>query len=134
MKPLLTILATLLGLSLSAGELPAETTAKIVKVIVNGAGGKINCRDSAMKSILEANSVSTDGNASIIWSSAPGEIKMLKGQHKLIICSRTEFLAMGAAIAIIEDGGKPKIYLHPGNIAASGITLSDAVLKIGEKL
>lgn len=134
MKPLLAIFAAVLGLSLSAGELPADTTAKIVKVIVNGAGGKINCRDSAMKTALESASVTTDGNANIIWSSAPGEIKMLKGQHKLIICSRSEFLAMGASIAITEDGGKPKIYLHPGNIAASGVTLSDAVLKIGEKL
>ena len=116
------------------GSLSETNAAKIVKVIVNGAGGKINCRDSAMKTALESASVTTDGNSNIIWSSAPGEIKMLKGQHKLIICSRSEFLAMGASIAITEDGGKPKIYLHPGNIAASGVTLSDAVLKIGEKL
>ncbi|MFZ1613007.1 MAG: hypothetical protein WAT51_02480, partial [Holophaga sp.] len=80
MKPLLAIFAAVLGLSLSAGELPADTTAKIVKVIVNGAGGKINCRDSAMKTALESANVPTDGSSSVIWSSAPGEIKMLKGQ------------------------------------------------------
>ncbi|MDP2876940.1 MAG: hypothetical protein Q8O00_12210 [Holophaga sp.] len=134
MKPLLLILATTLGLTLSAGELSPDTTAKIVKVIVNGSGGKIVCRDSAMKSLLDSNNVNTEGSSNIIWSSTPAEIRMLKAQRKLIICNRSEFLAMGAAIAITEDGGKPKIFLHPGNIAASGVILSDAVLKIGEKI
>ncbi|MBV5350236.1 hypothetical protein JZU71_03590 [bacterium] len=83
-----------------------------MKVIVNGSGGKLNCRDSAMKSLLESNNVSLDGYSSIIWSSNPAEIRMLKSQKKLIICNRSEFLAMGAAIAITEDGGKPKIFLY----------------------
>lgn len=134
MKFLPAILAATLGLSLSAGELPTETTAKIVKIIVNGAGGRINCRDNAMKSALESNSVATDGASTIVWTSSPSEIRMLKTQRKLIISNRSEHLAMGASVAITEDGGKPKIFLHQGNIAASGITLSDAVFKIGEKI
>jgi len=135
MKRLFTALtAASLGMNLFAGELPAETTAKLIKVVVNGAGGKINCRDGAMKAVLEANGVLTDGSSNIVWSSSPAEIKMLKSQRKLIITSRPEQLGMGASIAISEDGGRPKIHLHPGNLAASGITLSDAVLKIGEKI
>lgn len=134
MKFSLAILAATLGFSLSAGELPTEMTAKIVKVIVNGTGGRIVCRDGAMKSALESNSVSTEGNSNIVWSSNPSEIRMLKSQRKLIISNKSEHLAMGAGIAITEDGGKPKIYLHPGNIAASGVAVSDAVMKIGEKI
>jgi hypothetical protein len=133
MKPLF-LAAAALSLNLFAGELPTDTTAKLVRVVVNGSGGKIACRDGAMKTALESMGVQTDTYAKIVWSSNPGEIKMLKGQGKLIISSQPSHLAQGAAIAIAEDGGKPKIYLHPGNLAASGITLSDAVLKMGEKL
>lgn len=135
MKPIFTALtAATLGLNLFAGELPAETAAKLVKVVVNGAGGKISCRDAAMKAALESNGVQTDGVSKVVWTSSVAEIKMLKSQGKLIITNRPEQLGMGAAIAIAEDGGKPKIYLHTGNLAASGVAISDAVLKIGEKL
>ncbi len=133
-KLIFTALAATLGLSLSAGELPIETVAKLVKVVVNGTGGKIICRDAAMKAALESNGVTVDSSASIIWSSSPAEIKMLKSRGKLIITSRPEQLGMGACIAIAEDGGKPKIYLHPANLAASGISLPDSVLKFGEKI
>lgn len=133
-KLIFTALAATLGLSLSAGELPIETAAKLVKVVVNGTGGKITCRDAAMKAALESNGVSVDSSASIIWSSSPAEIKMLKARGRLIITSRPEQLAMGACIAIAEDGGRPKIYLHPANLAASGVSLPDAVLKLGEKI
>lgn len=133
-KFIFTALAATLGLSLAAGELPIETTAKLVKVVVNGTGGKITCRDGVMKAALESNGVTVDSNASVIWSSSPAEIKMLKAKGRLIITSRPEQLAMGACIAIAEDGGRPKIYLHPANLAASGISLPDSVLKIGEKI
>ncbi len=135
MKCLLTPLAAAaLGLNLFAGELPSETTARILKVVVNGSGGKITCRDGAMKAALESAGVQVDANAQLVWSSSPAEIKMLKSQHKLIITNNPGQLGMGASMAISEEGGKPKIHLHPGNLAASGITLSDAVLKIGEKV
>ena len=135
MKCLVTTLAAAaLGMNLLAGELPADIAARIVKVVVNSSGGKIVCRDGAMKAALESAGVQTDAGARIVWSSSPVEIKMLKSQGKLIITSHPEMLAMGASIAIAEDGGKPKVYLHPGHLAASGITLSDAILKIGEKI
>ena len=44
------------------------------------------------------------------------------------------FKTLGGSIAVVEEGGKPQIYLHMGNLAASGVTLSDAVLKIGKRL
>ena len=39
----------------------------------------------------------------------------------------------GGCIAIIEEGGKPAIYLHMQNINASGVALSEAILKIGKQ-
>ncbi len=133
-KHILTALVATLGLNLPAAELPVETAAKLVKVVVNGTGGKITCRDSAMRAALESNGVQVDSSANIIWSSSPAEIKMLKARGKLIITSRPEQLGMGACIAIAEDGGRPKIYLHPANLAASGIALPDSFLKMGQKI
>lgn len=129
-----TLTVASLGLNLFAGELPAETTAKLLKVVVTGSGEKINCRDGAMKAALEATGVPLDSYGKIVWSSNPTEIKMLKSQHKLIITNRPDQLGMGASMSISEDGGKPKIHLHTGNLSASGVTLSDSILKMGEKI
>jgi hypothetical protein len=118
----------------AAGELPPDVSAKLIKIIVTSSGGKVGCRDATIKSALEAAGVPIDGSAKAAWSTNPAEIRMLKSQGKLVITNRTEHLAAGASIALTEEGGRPKIFLHPGNLAASGITLSDAVLKMGEKI
>ncbi len=117
----------------SAGELPPEVAAKLVRIIATATGGKVSCRDSAMKAALEGAGVTVDGDSKIVWATNPVEIKMLRSQNRLVITGNKSFLANGASIAIVEDGGKPKIYIHQPNIAASGVTLSDAIYKVGEK-
>ena len=67
-------------------------------------------------------------------ASSPAEAKVLKGMGKLVISGRPEMLSAGASVAIVEDGGKPKILLHRANLAASGVAVSDAILKVGEAL
>lgn len=116
-----------------AGDLPPEIAAKLIKIIATATGGKVSCRDSAMKAALEGAGVTVDGDSRIVWATNPVEIKMLRSQNRLIITGNKNFLASGAGIAIVEDGGKPKIFLHQPNIAASGLTLSDAIYKVGEK-
>ncbi len=136
MKLKTTVLALILG-SFStwapAGDLPPEIAAKLIKIIATATGGKVSCRDSAMKAALEGAGVTVDGDSKIVWATNPVEIKMLRSQNRLIITGNKSFLASGAGIAIVEDGGKPKIFLHQPNIAASGLTLSDAIYKVGEK-
>lgn len=119
---------------LTAGELPADMAAKLVKVVVNGAGGKIACRDAAMVTALEASGVTMDPGAKVAWASSPAEAKVLKGMGKMVITGRPEMLSAGASVAIVEDGGRPKILLHRANLAASGVAISDAILKVGEAL
>lgn len=114
-----------------AGELPPEVAAKLMKIIASSAGGKVSCRDAGMKAALEAAGVPVDGDAKIVWSTNPVEIKMLRG--RLVVVGRKEFLGAGAGIALVEDGGRPKIYLNQAAITASGVTLSDAIYKVGEK-
>lgn len=133
----LTVAVVALGFAgLSAGDLPPETQAKFIKILANSAGssGKVACSSAALQAKLAEAGVANDGGSKVAWAGSEGEVKSLKGAGKLVICGKTEWLPSGASIAIVEEGGKPQIYLHMGNIAASGVTLSDAVLKIGKKL
>lgn len=125
-----TLLVT--GTLLPAGELSPEITAKLIKLIVNGAGGqgKVGCRDSALKAALEAQGLTIDPAAKVAWGGNPNEIKALKAQGKMVICAKQEWLPQGASIAITEDGGRPKLFLNKAHIAVSGVGLSDDVLKI----
>jgi len=116
-----------------AGDLPADVAAKLVKIIATATGGKVSCRDSAMKAALEGAGVTVDGDSKIVWATNPVEIKMLRTQNRLVITGNKNFLGSGASIAIVEDGGKPKIFLNQANISASGVAISDAIYKVGEK-
>jgi hypothetical protein len=121
---------------LSGGDLPAETQAKFIKILASSAGsaGKVMCSNAALAGELGKVGVSPDAGSKVAWASTEAEVKALKGAGKLVLCGRLEWLPAGGAIAVVEEGGKPQIYLHMGNIAASGVTMSDAVLKIGKKL
>ena len=44
------------------------------------------------------------------------------------------WLKSGARIAIVEGGGKPQLYLHSANTKASGVTISDVIIKISMKI
>lgn len=126
----LVIIAT----GLTAGDLPAEIQAKFIKIIVANAGspGKVVCKDAAVLDQLSKLGVANDAGSKVAWAGAEGDVGAYKGAGKLVICGKMEWLPKGAAIALVEEGGKPAIYLHMQNIAASGVTLSDAILKIGK--
>ncbi|MBV5350235.1 hypothetical protein JZU71_03585, partial [bacterium] len=133
MKPKNLVLALILA-SFSAwsqaGELPPEVLAKFVKLLSSSANsaGKVACKDGAMAGELAKLGVNADGSSKVAWAASEGEVRSLKGAGKLVLCGRLEWLPAGGAIAIVEEGGKPQIYLHMGNIAASGISLSDTIL------
>lgn len=124
------------GTTLLGGEVPAETQAKFIRILASSAGsaGKVVCKDATLVAELGKIGVAADPGAKVAWASSEGEVKALKAAGKLVICGKLEWLPAGGAIAIVEEGGKPQIYLHMGNIGASGVTLSDTVLKIGKKL
>ena len=121
---------------LVGGELPAAMQAKFIKILAQSANsaGKVACKDSAVADELAKAGVTADGSSKVAWAASESEVKALKAAGKLVICGKLEWLPAGGAIAIVEEGGKPQIYLHMGNIAASGVALSDTVLKIGKRL
>jgi hypothetical protein len=46
---------------------------------------------------------------------------------------KVELLSKGAALALVEEGGKMVFYLHYQNLSASGQTVSDTVLRAAKK-
>ncbi|WLT31391.1 hypothetical protein [Geothrix sp. PMB-07] len=131
--PALVLMAA--SLSLSAGDLPPAVQAKFVKILAAAAGspGKVVCKDGDVLGELEKIGVSQDSGSKVAWATG-GDVKSMKAAGKFVICSKLDDLPKGGAIAIVEEGGKPQIYLHMGNIAASGVSLADSVLKIGKRL
>ena len=87
--------------------------------------------DKVMKAALEAVGVAVDDGAKVVWVTNPAQAKMLKTQGKLVVGPSPALLPAGGGIALVEDGGKPKILLQMANVSASGVTLPDALLKVG---
>lgn len=133
MKRTLTLIALVLAATVpAAADLTPELQAKFIKIICSNAGsaGKVAVKDSTMTAKLTDVGVSADAASKVAYAGSEAEVGAYKG--KLVICPKLEWLPKGGSIAIVEEGGKPAIYLHMQNIGASGVTLSDAVLKIGK--
>ena len=119
---------------LPAGDLPPEMLAKILKVICTTSGQtKIACSDASVKTALEAVGLTVENGASIVWCTSPQEAKVQKQMGRLVVVGRRDLTPL-ACIVLDEDGGRPKIILNTSNIRNSRIQLSDALMKIGEKL
>jgi hypothetical protein len=121
-------------LALSSGELPPEVTAKFLKAIATSSGNaKVMCGDPALKAALEGQGVTVDSSSPIAWVTSAAEARMQKQFGRLTVTNKRE-LASLACIIIEEDGGRPKILLNPANLHAAKVQVSDAFLKIAEKI
>lgn len=117
--------------SLFAGELPAPTAAKFVALISRGAGenGKVQVRNPEMAAELGKAGGEPSTAGRVAWASSNDEVRILAMARKCVVTGDPRALSIGAAVAIYEDGGKVKIALNQKAIQASGVTLSDAILK-----
>ena len=124
---------SILAAPLTGADLPAGIQAKFIKIIsASGGANAVACKDSTMAGEIKTAGFAVDGASKVAYAGSEGDLAAFKG--KLIIVPKLEWLPKGGSIAIVEEGGKPAIYLHMGNIAASGVPLSDTILKIGKKL
>lgn len=123
-------LIALLATGAWAGELSPEVLAKFIKIAATD--GKVACKDAALKSALEAAGVTVDSGARMVWCTNANEIKMAKMQGKLAVVGRPELMGAGGGIALLDDGGKPKIVVNKALIAASGVNVSPMLFKVGE--
>ncbi len=117
-------------------DLPSDVQAKFIKILAGSANsaGKVACTDAGLQAELGKIGVNNDPGSKVAWAASEAEVKALKAAGKMVLCPKVEWLPLGGTFAIVEEGGKPQIYLHLGNLAASGVPVSDAVLKIGKKL
>ncbi|HJV89119.1 MAG TPA: hypothetical protein VJ623_02345 [Holophagaceae bacterium] len=119
-----------LCLLLTAGDVPAPIAAKLVKIV---SSGKVACKDSEMAAALTAVGVSVEPGAKFAWAASEGEVKSLKAAGKCVLGNKLEWLVSGATLVIIEEGGKPQMIIHAGNLTASGATLPEVVLKVSKR-
>jgi hypothetical protein len=116
-----------------AGDLAAPTVAKFIRVIASASGGsKVVCSDREIAGELTAINVPMEGDGKLVWATTEKDVTKFAKQGKLVICGSQDLLNAGAALAIVAEGGRPTIYISAKNLAASGITLSDSVMKIGK--
>jgi len=128
-------LALVFTLGMNAQTAPLETQAKFVKVLLSSSGQfGFACNDEGLKKKLEEMGVSVGPGFKYAWGSSEPEVRALKAQGRFIICPNVEWLKSGGCIAIVEEAGKPQLYLHSANTKASGVTVSDAIMKIAKKI
>jgi hypothetical protein len=130
-----TALALVFSMGLQAQNAPLETQAKFVKVLLSSAGQfGFACNEPALKAKLEEMGVSVGPGFKFAWGSSEPEVRALKAQGRFIICPNLDWLKSGACMAIVQEGGKPELYLDTANTKASGVTISDAITKIAKKV
>lgn len=130
--------AAALGLALAMAQ-PAwcdvgpDLQAKFLKVIAHHASSKnrVAASDPAIKAELEKHGVSIEGGANVAFAASEEELKTLVAARKIVVCAHIEWLPQGASIAIVEENGKPAIYMHTGNLEATGVKVAPAILRIG---
>ncbi len=124
------------ALALAAGLLRADVApdlqAKFVKVIASHASSKdrVAVEDPAVRAELEKLGVGVDPKAKVAYVATEEELKAKLG-GRVLICPRLEWLPLGASIAIVEENGKPAIYVHTGHLEASGVKVAPAIMRLG---
>jgi hypothetical protein len=128
-------LAFVFTFGMNAQSAPLDIQAKFVKVLLSSSGQfGFACNDEALKKKLEEMGISVGPGFKFAWGSSEPEVRALKAQGRFIICPNVAWLNSGACIAIVEEAGKPQLYLHSANTKASGVTVSDAIMKIAKKI
>ena len=131
-RALLTIGLSLVAMAAQAGDLAPDVASKFIKIIASTTGGKVFTRDPGMKSSLEAAGVTVDASAKVYWCTTPSEVKMAAQQRRLCVVGHSGLLGAGAAVALIEDGGRPKIMINKTAVDASGVSLPDMIFKVSQ--
>jgi hypothetical protein len=124
------VLLPMLCLSLTASDVPAPISARFVKIISTG---KVACKDAEMAAALTAAGATIDPGSKFAWASSEAEVKALKAAGKCVLGNKLEWLTSGATLVIVLEGDKPQMIIHAGNLAASGASLPEAVLKVSKR-
>jgi hypothetical protein len=123
----------LVTLSLSGQEKLADPQVKFLKLLISSTGQfGFACSDPALKTQLEANGISVSPGFKMAWANSEAETKVLKGAGKLVVVPKLAWLKAGGSVAIVMEDGKPLLYINPVHLKASGLQLSDTIMKIAK--
>ena len=126
------VLLLLIPLGLYAQEVSLNFQVKFIKILMSSAGQYgIACPDPATAARLEGVGLNIGPNWKLGLASSEEEVKALRKSGKLVIVTNPAWLGAGAGIAVTSVDGQPKILLNAANIKASGLTLSDTIIKMG---
>jgi len=127
--------AALLFVSVALAAPPQVAPAELMpflKVVTASAGapGRIACRDMDLSMQLKKGGVSPDAKAPVAWAATAEQLKDYLAEGKLVVAGDPAMLKAGAGVAIVLEQGRPVILISLKNVQTSGVTLSDALLKI----
>jgi hypothetical protein len=126
------ILLALVSMGIYAQDLPLNTQVKFLRIMMSSAGQYgIACPDAATKARLESVGINIGPTFKLGFATSEEEVKALKKAGKLVIVNNAVWLSSGASIAITSQDGKPQIMINAANIKASGVTVSDTLIKMG---
>ncbi len=125
------LLLAMISLGVYAQDLPLNTQVKLLRIMMSSAGQYgIACPDAATRAKLETVGINIGPDYKLGFATSEEEVKSLKKAGKLVIVNNSAWLSAGASIAVSSQDGKPQIRLNTANIKASGVTLSDTLIKM----
>ena len=121
-----------IALATAAPQLSPAERDPFLRVLSAGAGapGRIACKDIDQAMQMKKDGLSPDAKAPVAWAANAAQIKDYLAEGKLVVTGEAGLLAAGAGVAIVLEKGRPVILVHAKHVQASGVTLSDALLKI----
>lgn len=133
----LLIPALVTSVPLQAADSPTvEELAALLRVLTAQAGfaGRIACRDLDMTVQLKKVGLSTDYRSSIAWAATADQARAYRAEGKFVVCADPALFKDGAAMAIVRENGQMGLVLHAANSQSTGVTLSDAILKVAKRV
>jgi len=106
--------------------------ARLIQLTLRNSAPSVACEETALLAELLKRGVRPNPVSPVAWASTVEDLIRFKG--KLILCEHLDWLQRGASIALIEEEGRPAVYLNEANIQASGVQLPESVLHFGRKV
>jgi len=125
------LLVLLIPFGLYAQDASLNFQIKFLKILMSSVGQYgITCPDAATKAKLESVGINIGPTFKLGLATSEDEVKSLKKAGKLVIVTNPAWLSAGGAISVTESKGKPQIRLDAANLKASGVALSDNIIKM----
>jgi len=115
-------------------DLPTDFKIRFLKILLKSSNlpNQVACSDNQLLEELKKAGIEISPGAGVAWAKTSVEVQKLKESGKMVVCPSLDLLNSGGSIAIVEEGGKPAVYLHRKNFKESGMILGDSIFKIAK--